>query len=130
MSTQLPAAGAAGEDLAVLAHRWWIEAATRAGLDLTGFDPSATLAERLTWAQVRGLEITTVLSRFSSKMQHSTQSQVQECVVFAAWHNMYPAPELICVDEAVSGRKARRDGLDRVKLILKHRLAQTLLVFK
>jgi len=130
MCASLPAAGAADAALARQTHEWWMAAAVKAGLDLMGFQFQAPLAERIHWAKARGLEIATVLSRFSSKMQHSTQSQVQDCVEFAGSHQMYPPPEYICIDEAVSGRKARRDGLDRVKLILKQRLAQTLLVFK
>jgi DNA invertase Pin-like site-specific DNA recombinase len=108
----------------------WVEAATRAGLDLSGFDPAAPLADRVEWAQTRGLGIAAVLSRFSSKMQHSTSSQVEECVTFAAWHEIYPPPEYVCVDEAVSGRKARRDGLERVKELLTECRAQILLVYK
>src|SRR5262249_36955040 len=65
-----------------------------------------------------------------SKMSHSTQAQVEEAVTFAAWNKLYPPPEFINVDEGVTGRKLRRDGLDRCKRILEQRLAQTLLVFK
>ena len=36
----------------------------------------------------------------------------------------------VCIDEAVSGRKSRRDGLDRMKLILQNKVAGVLLVFK
>src|SRR6516162_3434862 len=115
----LPSEGAAGDNLRRQAHQTWMEAAGKAGVDLRGFRPDAPLAERLAWARGQGLEIATVLSRFSSKLQHSTHSQVQENVAFAAWHRMYPAPEYLCVDEAISGRKTRRDGLDRCKLILK-----------
>jgi site-specific DNA recombinase len=130
MSHSLPAAGAAGPELARLAHQRWVEAASRAGIDLSGFDPEAPLQDRIAWAKARDLDIATLLSRYSSKLQHSTQSQVQDCVEFAGWHRLYPPPEFICVDEAVSGRKTRRDGLDRVRHILQQRLARTLLVFK
>jgi hypothetical protein len=130
ISTPLSTAGAATDALARQAHQRWMEAATRAGLDLSGFDPDAPLADRIAWAQARGLGIAAVLSRYSSKMQHSTASQVEECVSFAAWHQIYAPPEYFCIDEAVSGRKARREGLDRVKQLLKERRAQILLVYK
>jgi site-specific DNA recombinase len=130
MCAALPAAGAADAALAKKTHEWWAEAAAKAGIDLSGFDPEAPLAKRLAWATQYGLDIATVLSRYSSKMQHSTADQVRDCVTFAAWHKQYPAPEFICVDEATSGRKDRRNGLERVKLILEDRLAHTLLVFK
>src|SRR5262245_30593440 len=123
MSFQLPSAGAATDELAGAAHRWWCEAAAKSGLCLADFDPRAALCQRLAWAQTHGIQIGTVLSRYSSKLQHSTDSQIQECVEFAARTKMYVPPEYVCVDEAVSGRKSRRDGLDRVKAILRARLA-------
>jgi DNA invertase Pin-like site-specific DNA recombinase len=122
--------GGADEELAATAHQWWIETAKKAGIDLTGFDPQAPLAERIAWAIQAGLEIAVVLSRFSSKLQHSTRAQVQHTVEYAGHHKMYVPPEFICVDEAEKGRRVRRDGLNRAKAILHNRQAQTLLVFK
>jgi DNA invertase Pin-like site-specific DNA recombinase len=122
--------GGADEELAATAHQWWIETAKKAGIDLTGFDPQAPLAERIAWAIQAGLEIAVVLSRFSSKLQHSTRAQVQHTVEYAGHHKMYVPPEFICVDEAEKGRRVRRDGLNRAKAILHDRQAQTLLVFK
>ncbi|MCY2995963.1 MAG: recombinase family protein [Planctomycetota bacterium] len=130
MTHVLPTAGSASPDLVQLIQQTWLESAARAGIDLTGFDPAASLVDRLAWAHSKSLEIGTVLSRFSSKLQHSTTAQVQDCVQFAANHGIYVPPEYICVDEGVSGRKSRRDGLDRVKLILEHKCARVLLVFK
>jgi DNA invertase Pin-like site-specific DNA recombinase len=122
--------GGADEELAVTAHQWWVETAMKAGIDLTGFDPQAPLAERIAWAIQAGLEIAAVLSRFSSKLQHSTRAQVQCNVEYAGHHKMYVPPEFICVDEAQKGRRVRRDGLNRAREILHSRQAQTLLVFK
>jgi len=68
--------GGASDELIAMAQQWWFEAATKAGIDLTGFDPHAPLAERIAWAIQAGLEIAVVLSRFSSKLQHSTKAQV------------------------------------------------------
>ena len=64
------------------------------------------------------MEIAAVLSRFSSKLQHSTHAQVQHTVEYAARHKMYVPPEYICVDEAEKGRRVRRDGLERAKVDL------------
>ena len=122
--------GAASAEIQAVARDRWLVTAKAAGIDLTGFDPSASLAQRIAWAVGQGLEIATVLARYSSKLQHSTQAQVEENVHFAGWHKMYVPPELISVDEGVSGRKSQRDGLNRCRFILGHRLAQTLLVFK
>jgi site-specific DNA recombinase len=122
--------GGADEELARAAHQWWIETAKKARIDLTGFDPAAPLAERIAWASQAGLEIAAALSRFSSKLQHSTQAQVQHAVEYAAFHKMYTPPEYISVDEAEKGRRVRRDGLERTKAILRNRWVQTLLVFK
>ena len=51
-------------------------------------------------------------------------------VEYAAAHDMYVPPELICVDEAVKGRKDRRPGLERMKAILRTRVASVMLVFQ
>ena len=67
------------------------------------------------------------MSRFSSKLQHSTSGQVRDCTEFAATHKIYIPPEYVCVDEGITGRKSRRDGLERMKLILQHKLADVLL---
>jgi hypothetical protein len=122
----LPAAGAATEEVASKSHQWWIDAAAKAGIDLTGFDPAAPLLARIAWAEQASLDIATVLSRYSSKIQHSTEAQVQHNVEYAAWHRFYPPPEFVCVDEAVKGRRVRRDGLDRVEAILSARKAKVL----
>lgn len=130
MYIELPYAGAAKDDIVRTCQETWVEAATKAGIDLTGFNPESALSERKSWARSQGLEIGAILSRYSSKLQHSTGGQVTDCAEFAAWHKIYVPSEFVCVDEAVSGRKSRRDGLDRMKLILKHRLAGVLLVLK
>ena len=63
-------------------------------------------------------------------MQHSTESQCRDCTEYAAWHRFYVPPEFVCIDEAVSGRKSRRAGLQRMKEILGSKQAKVLLVFK
>src|SRR5579864_427902 len=130
MNVSFPEAGSASVDLAHLAHQCWIEEASRSGINLTAFDPDATLDSRIAWAKSNGLEVAGILARQSTKMQHSIESQVKENARYAAWHGMYPAPELVCVDEGVTGRKEHRAGLDRMKSLLEQRLVETLLVFK
>jgi DNA invertase Pin-like site-specific DNA recombinase len=122
--------GGASDELALKAHQWWLNVAKTAGIDLTGFDHNAPLAERIAWALQAGMEIAAVLSRYSSKLQHSTDAQIQYNVEYAARHRLYTPPEFLCVDEAQKGRRLRRDGLERVKAILKGREATVLLVFK
>jgi site-specific DNA recombinase len=122
--------GSANAELQALVHSVWVETATSRSVDITGFDPHAALCDRLAWAKSHGFEIGGILSRFSSKLQHSTTAQVRDNVQFAASHNIYVAPEFVCVDEAVSGRKARRDGLARMTALLKAKMVRVLLVFK
>lgn len=126
----LPDAGAACDEVRELAHRVWMEYAARAGVNLSGFDPDAPLAVRLNFVRQLGLMIGCILSRFSTKLQQSTIAQVEECVRFAAAHGIYIPPEYICVDEAVSGRKLKRDGINRLRVILQAKLVDALLVFK
>jgi hypothetical protein len=124
------AAGGADDELAREAAQWWIAAAQKAAINLSGFDPDASLAERIAWAVEAGLEIAVILSRFSSKLQHSTRAEVEHTIEYAGLHKMYVPHEFICVDEAQKGRRVRRDGLERAKAILKSRQAKVLLVFK
>jgi site-specific DNA recombinase len=126
----LPTQGAAGDRLRRQAHQEWLEAAKKAGLDLTGFDPDASLEQRVGWALQAGLVIACIYARFSSKNQHSTADQVRANIVYAAGNRMYTPPELICVDEGEKGRRIRRDGLQRLKQILRARMATVMLVFK
>jgi hypothetical protein len=53
------------------------------------------LAQRIAWARSLGLQIGTILARYSSKMQHSTEAQVEDTVEFAAWHKIYVPPEFM-----------------------------------
>ena len=114
MLFELPTAGAAHDDIVQLVIEVWTEQAAKAGIDLSGFNAASPLDERIAWARANGLEIGCVLSRFSSKLQQSTAAQVRECIHCAAGQRFYVPPEYVCVDEAVSGRKSRRDGLDRI----------------
>ena len=56
--------------------------------------------------------------------------QVRVDVNWAGQHGIYTPPEFICVDEAVKGSKVRRDGLVRLKLVLKSGRVHVLLVYK
>lgn len=130
MDIPLPSAGAANAEVALQAHQSWYEAASHVGVDVSGLAFESSLESRLAWALSIGLTIGCILSRFSSKLQHSTSAQVVECVRYAAAHGIYVPPEYVSVDEGVSGRKQRRDGLNRAKAILQAKRAQVLLVFK
>ena len=127
---ELPVAGSAAPEILQLVHETWTDAAAKSQIDLSEFNPNASLRERLNWAMRVGLLVGAILARYSSKLQHSTAAQVRENVHYAARNGIYVPPEFVCVDEAVTGRKLRRDGLDRMKLILQHKLAHVLLVFK
>ena len=130
MSIQLSSVGAVNQELARKSQQWWQEAAAKSNVNLDGYDPAASLSERIAWALQARLLIATMYSRYSSKRQHSTDDQARECIVWAAQHGMYVPPELISVDEAVKGKRIRREGLDRMKEILRARHASVLLVFK
>lgn len=130
MLNDIPRQGAADSSLAFESHRVWEEMAVHAGLDVTGFQPSSSFAERVAWAVGRGLSVASALSRYSNKLSHSTEAQVLDNTRYAASHKMYLPPELICVDEAITGRRKRRDGVARMEGILKEKLAGVLLVYK
>jgi DNA invertase Pin-like site-specific DNA recombinase len=130
MATELPEAGAAGPEQSRQATAAWLKALFVAGIDTASFPADASLTERLAWAKAQGLEIGSVLSRFSYKLGHSTSAQIAECMQGAAARRIYVPPEYICVDEGVTGRKSRRDGLERAKLILQAKLVDVILVYK
>ncbi len=122
--------GGASEELAKKAVDSWIEAAARGEIDLTDFQAEAPLADRFAWARGLGLGIGGGYSRFSTKMQDSTWTQVKSCVTFGGLNRIYVPPEMLCVDESVKGRRSRRKGLDRLKAILEAKHIDTLLVYK
>src|SRR5689334_17064452 len=130
MTLDLSTEGSANGPQQRAAHAMWCDTARGAGIDTSGLNLEASLADRIAWALSCGLIIGTVLSRFSTKMQHGTESQIEDCLRFAAMTRIYVPPELLCVDEGVSGRRRRRAGLNRVKQILGRKLATVLLVFK
>ena len=130
MDSNIPSMGAANDKLTRNADKWWSEMAAAHNLDLTGFDPETTLETRIAWAFSKGYDIGTIYSRFSTKLQHSTDDQVRENIQWAARNRIYVPPELISVDEGVKGKRTQRSGLDRTKAILSQRLAKVLLVYK
>ncbi|MCA9124982.1 MAG: recombinase family protein [Planctomycetaceae bacterium] len=121
--------GAASTDLAEKAGHWWTSVAALHNIGIE-FDFGSSFRSRLDWARAADLQIGTIYSRFSTKLQHSTDDQVRECIQWAARNGIYVPPELISVDEGVKGKRLRRVGLDRTKHILSERLASVLLVFK
>lgn len=125
-----PAIGNASPDVVQLVHEVFMDEMQRMKVDLTGFNSQASLVERIAWALGMGMAIGAVLSRFSQKLQHSTTAQATECVTFGARAMIYVPPEYVCVDEGMSGRKRRRDGLERITAILKAKAVKALLVYK
>lgn len=121
----LSSAGAASREFARMINDVWAEAATRAGVNFTGFDPATSLAERIAWARAIGFDIATVYACCSRRHPQPAADQVRECVAFAASNRMYVPPELVSTDEGVSGC---RGGLARLKSILDGRHATVLLV--
>ena len=130
MLTNIPTAGGVNPELAQKITDWWQDAARESGINLEGFDPSASLSNRIAWALQAGLLIATGYLRHSTKLQHSTEDQGREIVVWGARNRMYVPPELVSMDEAVTGKSLRRVGLERMKAILRKRHATVLLVYK
>ena len=130
MNFKLSLAGGASKKLSNKATEWWLETASAYTFDCAGFDPKTTFETRLAWAMGKGFETGTIYSRFSTKLQHSTDDQVRECIQWAARNGIYVPPELISVDEGVKGKRTKRVGLDRAKEILRDKLAKVLLVYK
>lgn len=130
MLESISEAGSADAEVRRLAHDAWFDTQIKLVGTPPAIDRDAPLGERLNTAQTAGYQIGGVLSRFSSKLQHSTSAQVSECVAFAAANRIYVPPEYVCVDEGVSGRKLERDGLKRMKTMLTAKLVHVLLVFK
>lgn len=130
MLSDVPEAGAAGPEIRRLVETTWSDTMRTAHPTFPPLVSTAPLADRVAAARVAGLEIGGVLSRFSTKLQHSTTDQVRECVEYAARNKFYIPPEFICVDEGVSGRKLDRDGLNRMKALLAGKHVGVLLVYK
>ena len=129
MESDIPKQGEVSADLFQSIHDWWEDAGISVGLNLVGFDKNATLEKRIAWAIANGLSIGVVYSRYSTKRQDSTSDQVRTCVQAAVGKKIYCPPEYVCVDEGISGRSSQRDGLDRMRFIMKNCHATVLLVF-
>ncbi len=129
MSYQLETDGGPGKGLARQVNEHWMTTAAKAGIDLSGFDPTASLDNRVAWALSSGLVIAVTYLRFSSKLQNSDGDQARANTTFAAENAMYLPPEFVCVDRAVTGRRLRRAGLQRMTDIMQDGVATVLLVF-
>ena len=130
MNSTIPSKGAVNAELAEKAVKWWMDAAMDCNVDLSGFDPKSTLEERTAWALENAFDVGGDYARYSTKMQKSTEDQVREDVQWAAKNRIYVPPEYISVDEGVKGMRIRRDGLNRVKAILRAGLISVLLIYK
>jgi DNA invertase Pin-like site-specific DNA recombinase len=125
----VPGLGSPDPDLMKYTKTTWVDAATKAGISLVGFDPEGPFDARVAWARSAGLTIATIYARYSTDMQDSVEDQTRPCLDWATKNKMYVPPELLSVDRAAKGRKAHRAGLERLKAILKGRHATTLIVF-
>lgn len=112
-----------------VAQKTWMTEAVKQGIDVSGFDPRISFIARLQWALSKGLKIAALYARYSSKKQGSTEDQLRSCAEHAARNRIYVDPELIAVDEAVSGRKSHRVGFERVKEMLIHTPANVLITY-
>lgn len=130
MTIVLPPEGSVDTRTAGCMHDWWTASAGVFGVDLADFDPAAPLEQRLAWARQQGLTIAAALARFSTQMQHSTDAQFQQIVEWAGRNKCYVVPEYCCMDEATSGRKEQRAGLERMKAVLSSGATEAMLVYK
>jgi len=112
-----------------LARTTWAQAVKKFGLDDSCIDHNAPLRTRLTQAIKAGLPIGVIYTRFSTKKQGSTDDQLRACVETAAANGVYVDPELIAIDEAVSGRKSQRLGFERARALLAETPAKTLVTY-
>ena len=130
MSFQLPPTGGASDEQRQQGTNHWLEKAKEGGIDISAFPRDGTLKERLAWALLKGLAIGLTLARYSGKLQQSTLAQLLENLTCAVKNLVFIPAEFFCVDEAVSGRKSRRAGLDRARAILRAKLASVIFLFK
>ena len=127
MDEQFSSAGAATEELCRKAHELWFEEVTKLDVTRSRMDLAASLADRISQAKSMGLLTAAVLSHFAD-YRHRPELQVQQCVIYAAQHEIYVPPEFICVDEATGFHTSTRDGLEHTKEILRRQLVDVLLV--
>ncbi|MCD0462484.1 recombinase family protein [Roseiconus lacunae] len=129
MHHQISEDGGVSAELARNALDHWMTAAA-AGINLDGLDPTASHEDLVKWARSRGLDIGSIYSRFSTKMQQSTEDQIRENLYWAARNNIFVPPRFISVDEGAKGSRVRRVGLERTKKILESGEVKVLLIYK
>jgi site-specific DNA recombinase len=130
MLQKLPSEGAASPEVMMQAETAWLAAAENGGLLSQGFDLRASLADRIAWMRLHGYSIGVACARYSHTLSRSTVDQVVEIMIFTARKKVYVPPEFVCVDEAVTGKKSRRAGLDRAKWLLASGMATVFAVYK
>ncbi|MFN3150481.1 recombinase family protein [Bremerella sp.] len=113
-----------------LVHSQWREEARKQGFPTDWLDPADSFETRVCKARENGFLIGTIYTRYSTKMQSSTEDQIHSCVAYAVKEKIYCSPELVFTDEGVKGNRVRRVGLERMKQALKERKADVLLVFR
>jgi len=126
----LPSEGSASLEVMKQAEGSWLSAADAAELKRKGFNPHASFADRIAWMLLHGYTIGVACARYSHELSRSTVDQIVEIMIFTARKKIYVPPEFVCVDEAVTGKKSRRAGLDRAKWLLSSGVATVFAVFK
>ena len=91
------------------------EAAKRHGKDLSWLRPNDSLEKRRAAARAAGWEVGGAYCRCSTDMQDSYKGQVASCIDRSVANNVIVFPELAAGDEAISGKRSDRAGLDLVK---------------
>ena len=92
-----------------------VEAAKRHNKDLSWLRRGDPLNKRRAAAKANGWEIGGSYCRCSTDMQDSYQGQMTSCIDKAIATGIVIFPEMAAGDEAVSGKRSNRSGLDSVK---------------
>lgn len=127
--TNTPYSGGPSPQQQNLVRSIWTQAVKKFGLDDSGIDHNAPLRTRLTQVIRAGLPIGVIYSRFSTKKQGSTDDQIRACVEVAASKGIYVDPELVAIDEAVTGRKSQRVGFEWARELLSETPATVLVTY-
>jgi DNA invertase Pin-like site-specific DNA recombinase len=107
----------------------WKQEGMKHGIEVSAIDHTAPLSTRISQAVRAGLDPCVIYSRFSTKKQNSTDDQLRACLQLAASKNLYCDPEMVGIDEAVSGRKSQRVGFERARTLLADTPATVLVTY-
>lgn len=104
MSSAHSAGFAEGDHFRKKIKHWWRQAARHnKTINLTDFDPSAPLSNRINWARGKGLLIGSVFTRRSVAPSKSLAFSVRRCLAAAVAHAIYVPPEWVFVAATSNG---------------------------